>query len=380
MNEEQILDKLNVRGEHDRQKAKIKLDTIKRNPVKLNNIHKSSEGLYVILGEGVFKAAKYLIERIDHKRIQQADIDKNWKIKGDDESKLLSTAVFWLFCWADTQGKNKGAPELFEWIFEVSYEHFYQLLDEIEPAFKNTAGSVRRKLRKTDAPQFANKTLEKIIERLYPITTANNAGEQNTDNSNPVDTTQSNGGGQDNPVSPLPPNTNTDDDDGNPTPPADAKPRKPVQLSVPARNPKNVQEVKKVCGNKCQVCDKVVELDYHGKYYSECHHVVPLSYADKPTAFEGKFEGIKGDLDVIQNMICVCPNCHAKLHYGTLKLNVNLEKHEQHPIKKVYIEYYNTLILPDNMTRYTRDTTTQDKYDPFDAVVVDETISNMESP
>jgi hypothetical protein len=205
------------------------------------------------------------------------------------------------------------------------------------------------------------------------------------DDLNPVTPTETDGrladNGDSTPTEPVvPPNTNTDDDDGNPTPPADAKPRKPVQLSVPARNPKNVQKVKDACGNKCQVCNKVVELDYHGKYYSECHHVVPLSYADKPTAFEGKFENIKGDLDVIQNMICVCPNCHAKLHYGTDELNVDLEKHKQHPIKKEYIEYYNTLILPDNMTRYTRDTTTQDKYDPFDAVVVDEIISNMESP
>ena len=40
--------------------------------------------------------------------------------------------------------------------------------------------------------------------------------------------------------------------------------------------------------------------------YLECHHLIPLMYHDL----------FDSSLDVESNLICLCPNCHKKLHYG----------------------------------------------------------------
>jgi 5-methylcytosine-specific restriction protein A len=41
-----------------------------------------------------------------------------------------------------------------------------------------------------------------------------------------------------------------------------------------------------------------------GKQYMEAHHLVPMSK-------QGSFEF---DIDVPENILCVCPNCHRKIH------------------------------------------------------------------
>lgn len=44
----------------------------------------------------------------------------------------------------------------------------------------------------------------------------------------------------------------------------------------------------------------------NGKPYMEAHHLIPLSMQDF----------FYNSLDVDANIVCLCPNCHRKLHYG----------------------------------------------------------------
>ena len=44
----------------------------------------------------------------------------------------------------------------------------------------------------------------------------------------------------------------------------------------------------------------------NGKPYMEAHHLIPLSTQDY----------FDYSLDVDANIVCLCPNCHRKLHYG----------------------------------------------------------------
>ncbi len=44
----------------------------------------------------------------------------------------------------------------------------------------------------------------------------------------------------------------------------------------------------------------------NGKNYTEPHHLIPISYQDE----------FKNSLDVENNIVSLCSNCHNKLHYG----------------------------------------------------------------
>lgn len=39
----------------------------------------------------------------------------------------------------------------------------------------------------------------------------------------------------------------------------------------------------------------------------EPHHLIPIS-------LQGYY---KHDIDITSNLICLCPNCHKRIHYGT---------------------------------------------------------------
>ena len=47
-------------------------------------------------------------------------------------------------------------------------------------------------------------------------------------------------------------------------------------------------------------------ISKNGMPYMEAHHLVPLSTQDY----------FESSLDVDANIVCLCPNCHRKLHYG----------------------------------------------------------------
>jgi 5-methylcytosine-specific restriction enzyme A len=82
---------------------------------------------------------------------------------------------------------------------------------------------------------------------------------------------------------------------------------------------------------QCQICGIKLELN-EGKYYAETHHIKPLGKAHHGP-------------DVVENIICVCPNHHALLDYGAIPLDGNSLFHaEGHIINDDYINYHNTVI------------------------------------
>ena len=80
------------------------------------------------------------------------------------------------------------------------------------------------------------------------------------------------------------------------------------KIQLIARNKKLVSRLKSIYGCKCQLCkeDEWLPIQMNnGTYYSEVHHIKALS--------EGKDE--EELLDVLSNMIVVCPNHHKMLHF-----------------------------------------------------------------
>lgn len=105
--------------------------------------------------------------------------------------------------------------------------------------------------------------------------------------------------------------------------------RRVVQVNQIIRNQNLVRWIKELYGDACQVCGETIQLP-GGKFYSEVHHIQPLG-ADEPGP------------DAIENMICVCPNCHVRLDFGVVELDATcLTIHREHNISDSYIRYHNT--------------------------------------
>lgn len=78
----------------------------------------------------------------------------------------------------------------------------------------------------------------------------------------------------------------------------------------------------------CQLCGTQITLA-NGKTYSEAHHIKPLGSYHK-------------GLDIAENILVLCPNCHVKCDYGALELNIeNIRLHPSHRVGMEYIEYHN---------------------------------------
>ena len=116
---------------------------------------------------------------------------------------------------------------------------------------------------------------------------------------------------------------------------------KPVDL----RRPKHVQAqayrvirdtrvsrwVKYIHNYHCQLCGQTIQLD-NDRLYAEAHHIRPLGAPHYGP-------------DVIENVICVCPNCHVLLDYGAISLDIHkIITVSGHEIGQEYIEYHNTVI------------------------------------
>jgi len=86
--------------------------------------------------------------------------------------------------------------------------------------------------------------------------------------------------------------------------------------------------VKQLHEFRCQICGERIELP-DGRYYAEAHHIRPLG---KPH---------NGD-DVIENVICVCPNHHAELDYLATRLErKKLGLIPTHDVDTAAIEHHN---------------------------------------
>lgn len=72
------------------------------------------------------------------------------------------------------------------------------------------------------------------------------------------------------------------------------------------RDTPTAKQVKEMYGHRCQVCSK--KLKVPGGLYSESAHLRPLG---KPHY----------GLDVKENILCLCPNHHVLLDYGSFSIN-----------------------------------------------------------
>lgn len=113
---------------------------------------------------------------------------------------------------------------------------------------------------------------------------------------------------------------------------------KPIDLKAPDREDittsRIIREsalsarVKALNNYECQLCGLVLEMP-QGKKYAEAHHIQPLGQP-----YDGP--------DIIENMICVCPNHHALLDYGAIKLSIgNVFSKTGHQISEQFIKYHN---------------------------------------
>jgi 5-methylcytosine-specific restriction protein A len=91
------------------------------------------------------------------------------------------------------------------------------------------------------------------------------------------------------------------------------------------------RKVKSLYRSQCQICRLVLQL-HGGQSYAEAHHIKPLG---------SKHNGP----DVVENIICVCPNCHAQLDFGGIEIDKrSLLMVPGHSIAEEYISYHNSRI------------------------------------
>lgn len=73
------------------------------------------------------------------------------------------------------------------------------------------------------------------------------------------------------------------------------------------RNPLKAKRSIVLSKFKCNINDNHISFESkNSKPYMEAHHLIPMAAQDK----------FDISLDVDANIICLCPNCHRKLHYG----------------------------------------------------------------
>ena len=62
-------------------------------------------------------------------------------------------------------------------------------------------------------------------------------------------------------------------------------------------------------GNKCAIsgCEHVLFISKTGKPYLEAHHIIPINAQDD-------FPNI--NIDIPENVVCLCPSCHREVHNG----------------------------------------------------------------
>lgn len=104
-----------------------------------------------------------------------------------------------------------------------------------------------------------------------------------------------------------------------------------TQVNRIIRDTEISRRVKTLHNFRCQICGHTIDLG-NGKSYAEAHHIKPLG---------NKHNGP----DIVENIMCVCPNHHVLLDYGAIPINqVNLRFARGHMFSRAYLEYHNTTI------------------------------------
>lgn len=97
------------------------------------------------------------------------------------------------------------------------------------------------------------------------------------------------------------------------------------------RDTELARKVKQLHEYKCQICDHIIILR-NGNRYAEAHHIKPLGLLHRGP-------------DIIENILCLCPNHHAELDYGVSTLSLgSLRSHQEHPVRQEFIDYHNQVI------------------------------------
>jgi hypothetical protein len=89
--------------------------------------------------------------------------------------------------------------------------------------------------------------------------------------------------------------------------------------------------VKMLHNYECQICGQTINIG-DGSRYAEGHHMQPLgSPHDGP--------------DVMENIVCLCPNHHAACDLGAIHLDLrDLRSAPGHSVAQHYIDYHNKII------------------------------------
>jgi hypothetical protein len=90
-------------------------------------------------------------------------------------------------------------------------------------------------------------------------------------------------------------------------------------------------DIKRRHSHRCQICGMTMELP-DGSFYAEAHHIQPLGEPHCGPDIEG-------------NIVCVCPNDHARLDLGALELDAStLHQADRSVVSQEYIDYHNNVI------------------------------------
>jgi 5-methylcytosine-specific restriction endonuclease McrA len=91
------------------------------------------------------------------------------------------------------------------------------------------------------------------------------------------------------------------------------------------------RRVKVLHNYECQVCGHSIVLP-DGSRYAEAHHIKPLGNPH-------------GGLDIMGNVLCLCPNHHAECDLGVIKLSRAALRHaDGHEVNKNFLDYHNRKI------------------------------------
>lgn len=87
--------------------------------------------------------------------------------------------------------------------------------------------------------------------------------------------------------------------------------------------------IKLIYDCKCQLCGTAIVIKESKQFYAEAHHIKPLGVPHNGP-------------DILENILCVCPNHHVQLDYGAIKIDkVNIYRHPEHIISDEFISYHN---------------------------------------
>lgn len=104
-----------------------------------------------------------------------------------------------------------------------------------------------------------------------------------------------------------------------------------TQINRIIRDTEIARRVKIIHKYRCQLCGYTLDLG-NGKLYAEAHHIKPLGNKHKGP-------------DIVENVMCVCPNHHTLLDYGAIPINqTELRLSSGHIFGDKYIQYHNSVI------------------------------------